>query len=331
MPRSGACGCLQLEPRRHRRWARRVAAGEDLADSRPGGSPSHGLTPSEKAEILAVFEEWGHVDRSHRKLAHRGSWLGRFWCDPSTAKRVLDAGGLRFRAQPKRTRTEKRPWPHWVEPAPNRVWIYDTTHWPAAGAATTVICDVVSRKPIADITSADETSTETEAVFSRALRTEGIDAAIAQRNPDGIRCTADLEHDGHTPVLLVLSDNGPQMTSHTTRDFMAYAWLAAHYGRPGTPTDQAWIESLFGHVKHEHPHLERISDIAVLRAELDTVAHHYNEVRLHAGIGYVTPGQQHRGEGETVRQARHDGLEHARRQRIAYHQTQPQTVPPAAS
>ena len=278
-----------------------------------------------------MFEEWGHVDRSHRKLAHRGSWLGRFWCDPSTAKRVLDAGGLRFRAQPKRTRTEKRPWPHWVEPAPNRVWIYDTTHWPAAGAATTVICDVVSRKPIADITSADETSTEIEAVFSRALRTEGIDAAIAQRNPDGIRWTADLEHDGHTPVLLVLSDNGPQMTSHTTQDFMAYAWLAAHYGRPGTPTDQAWIESLFGHVKHEHPHLERISDIAVLRAELDTVAHHYNEVRLHAGIGYVTPGQQHRGEGETVPQARHDGLEHARRQRIAYHQTQPKTVPPAAS
>ena len=135
-----------------------------------------------------------------------------------------------------------------------------------------MICDVVSRKPIADITSADETSTETEAVFSRALRTEGIDAAIAQRNPDGIRCTADLEHDGHTPVLLVLSDNGPQMTSHTTRDFMAYAWLAAHYGRPGTPTDQAWIESLFGHVKHEHPHLERISHIAALRAELDTVA-----------------------------------------------------------
>ena len=84
----------------------------------------------------------------------------------------------------------------------------------------------------------------------------------------------------------MLSDNGPQMTSHTTRDFMAYAWLAAHYGRrSGTPTDQAWIESLFGHVKHEHPHLERISDIAVLRAELDTVAHHYNEVRLHAGIG----------------------------------------------
>ena len=49
----------------------------------------------------------------------------------------------------------------------------------------------------------------------------------------------------------------------TTKEFMALAWLATHYGRPGTPTDQAWIESLFGHLKGEHPHLEQIEDIDV--------------------------------------------------------------------
>jgi len=37
---------------------------------------------------------------------------------------------------------------------------------------------------------------------------------------------------------------------------MALAWLATHYGRPGTTTDQAWIESLFGHLKTKQPHLE---------------------------------------------------------------------------
>jgi hypothetical protein len=29
--------------------------------------------------------------------------------------------------------------------------------------------------------------------------------------------------------------------------------IAQHFGRPGTPTDQAWIESLFGHVKPSGP------------------------------------------------------------------------------
>ena len=45
---------------------------------------------------------------------------------------------------------------------------------------------------------------------------------------------------------------------------------------PGTPTDQAWIESLFSHIKADWPHLDRITDPAVLRAELATVRHEYN-------------------------------------------------------
>jgi len=34
----------------------------------------HGLQPAEQAAIIAIFDEWGEVDRSHRKLAHRGSY-----------------------------------------------------------------------------------------------------------------------------------------------------------------------------------------------------------------------------------------------------------------
>jgi hypothetical protein len=29
--------------------------------------------------------------------------------------------------------------------------------------------------------------------------------------------------------------------------------IAQHFGRPGSPTDQAWIESLNGHIKIEDP------------------------------------------------------------------------------
>ena len=57
---------------------------------------------------------------------------------------------------------------------PNSIWIYDTTHFPAARVATTVIEDLVSRKWIADITSAEETSTQIEIVFTDALEAEGL-------------------------------------------------------------------------------------------------------------------------------------------------------------
>ncbi len=206
-----------------------------------------------------------------------------------------------------------------MEQAPNRIWIYDTTHWSGAQAATTVISDVVSRKWIAEITSADETSVEVQAVFNRALRTEGLNEAIDARNPHSVRWHPDADE---APVLLVMSDNGPQMTSGSTREFMALCWLATHYGRPHTPTDQAWIESLFGHLKTEHPHLDLIEDIDVLRRELDIRREHYNTVRLHAGIGYVTPDQEHRGHGDTIRAARRDGLIRARQQRITYNRNQ---------
>src|SRR4029450_7667860 len=79
------------------------------------------------------------------------------------------------------------------------------------------------------------------------------------------------------------------MTSGSTREFMALCAIHQHFGRPGTPTDQAWIESLFGHVKTEYPQLLAIRDPAALRAELAIVREHYNTIRLHAGIGYVTP------------------------------------------
>ena len=120
-----------------------------------------------------------------------------------------------------------------------------------------------------------------------------------------------------------MSDNGPQMRSHSTKEFMAACAIMQRFGRPGTPTDQAWIESLFGHVKGDWPHLEKIRDPGELATELDRVRTEYNAVRLHAGVGYVTPDDEHHGRGDAIRQARRDGLTAARHARIEYRRTQP--------
>jgi putative transposase len=123
-------------------------------------------------------------------------------------------------------------------------------------------------------------------------------------------------------VLIAMSGNGPQMRSHSTKEFMAACAIMQRFGRPGTPTDQAWIESLFGHVKTDWPHLEKIRDPGQLALELDRAQTEYNTVRLHAGIGYVTPDDEHHGRGDAIRQARRNGLAAARQARIAYRQNQ---------
>ncbi len=109
------------------------------------------------------------------------------------------------------------------------------------------------------------------------------------------------------------------MRADDTRRFMALCSIAQHFGRTSTPTDQAWIESLWGHVKHEWPHLETITDPAVLDIELARVRDDYNGVRLHQGIGYVTPNDEHEGRGHTISQARIEGLLRAHEQRLDYH------------
>jgi len=283
----------------------------------------HGLRPEEVTAILELFETWGEVDRSHRKLAHRGSYVGRVWVSPATVRRVLAAHGLHLK-RPRRVKSARRPFPAWADYRRNSIWIYDVTHFAGCPKhAVFAVMDLVTRKWIGELVSIEETSTQVQVVFMDALEAEGLleliearqDAVPADPFPPG----ADV--DVLPPVLLAVSDNGPQMTSGSTREFMAMCAIAQHFGRPGTPTDQAWIESLFSHVKADWAHLDRIKDPEVLRAELAVVRHEYNTVRLHAGIGYVTPDDEHDGRGPRIRAARKRGLRHARWARIIYHRS----------
>jgi putative transposase len=319
----GACHQLELGEVRAYRWVERRAAGE-LADRAPGGSPMHGLLDDEVAAIVALYHQWGEVDRSHRKLAHRGSYTERVWVSPASVRRVLAAQGLSLHPAPRPGRSLRKPFPDWVEYRPNQIWIYDTTHFTRAKSCLTVIEDLVSRKWIADIVSSEETSTQVAIVFTDALAAEGLLRLVEARADGLVDPTVD---DVARPILLAVSDNGPQMTSGSTREFMAMCAIAQHFGRPGTPTDQAWIESFNGHLKGEYPHLERITDPVVLRAELSVIRKHWNGVRLHAGVGYVTPNDEHEGRGPAIRKAREAGLEAARLRRLAYHRNQPQQQP----
>jgi transposase InsO family protein len=308
-----ASSLWQVSDSRVHRWRARRRDTGTLVDAAPGGHPVHTVLPDEVAAVLDVAERWGIVDRSHRKLAHRGSYQNLVWVSPATFRRVLIAHGLSLPAPAPRSRSEKRPWPDWLVWAPNRIWIWDATHFTRCRRVCFAIVDMVSRKWIDTLVSVEETATQVQVLFEHALEIEGLLELLTDER-------LDLEPDDpRRPILLAVSDNGPPMTAHDTRAFMALMAIVAHRGRPHTPTDQAWIESFFGHIKGEWPHLETITDPALLEAELARVRTEYNSVRLHESIGYVTPDDEHEGRGEAIRQARRDGLERARQRRLDYH------------
>jgi putative transposase len=320
------CALLGLDPDRVSAWRDRARA-DRLADLPCGGGAVHGLLETERAAIIELFEAWAGIDRSHRKLAARGSRLELVHASASTVQRVLAAEGLVLQGPPAREPQVRAPWPDWIEWKPGRVWCYDFTHFTRARRVAVAVMDVVSRRWLSTLVSAEETSSQIEAAFLAALDEEQladrIDARLLARLRAGELSPAEIdgpEADG-IPVLIAMSDNGPQMRSHSTKEFMAACAIMQRFGRPGTPTDQAWIESLFGHVKTDWPQLEKIRDPGELAVELDHVRVEYNTVRLHAGIGYVTPDDEHHGHGEAIRQARSNGLAKARQTRITYRRT----------
>jgi putative transposase len=315
-----ACAVLQLDRVRAWRWLARRSEGT-LDDRQPGGHPIHGLLAEEEDMIVWLFNEWGPVDLSHRKLAHRGSYLNKVWVSPSTVDRVLARHGLSLRGGQRPAKTEKKPWPEWTEWRPNQLWCWDMSQFERCRAAryAYAIVDLVSRKWIATLLAGEATGVQVRVLFTNALHAEGLlGDELAARLAD-LDDQAVGEDDPGLPLLLAISDNGPEMKCRDTRKFMAVCSIVQHFGRPATPTDQAWIETLWGHVKAEHPHLLAIADPAVLAAELERVRVQYNTVRLHEAIGYVTPDDEHHGRGQAMRTARAEGLAAADARRRAWH------------
>ena len=67
------------DDRVHRWRARRAGRGGSLEDRRRAGAAVHALLAQEVEAILEIAERWGPTDRSHPKLAHRGSYENLVW------------------------------------------------------------------------------------------------------------------------------------------------------------------------------------------------------------------------------------------------------------
>lgn len=308
-----ACRTLGVSDVRVHRWRKRLRGIGTLEDLAPGGNPVHRLLAWEAEAILSLIEDWGPTDRTHRKLAHRGSYLGIVYVAPSTVLRVAESAQVALPGEPSRTRPVAPSLPE-IPWEANRIWIWDATHFMRCGRAVYAIVDVVSRFWIGWLSTTEQSSTQVQLLFTDALEDQGLLDADGRPLRRG---------DDREPALIAWSDNGPEMKAGDTRTFMALMAIWQHHGRPHTPTDQAHIESFFGHLKREWPHLERITDPAVLDTELARVRTEYNTVRLHEAIGYVTPDDEHHGRGPTIRRARANGMKEARRDRIDYNRNHP--------
>jgi len=135
-----ACRVLDLADSRAHHWRARLRDTGSLQDGDPGGGAVHGILAWEEQAILELIEQWGFVDRSHRKIAHRGSYTGSVFVSPSTVLRVALKHKVTLPGEPVRARPVMPVFPQipWEK---NRIWIWDATHFTRAKRVAYAIVD----------------------------------------------------------------------------------------------------------------------------------------------------------------------------------------------
>lgn len=160
---------------------------------------------------------------------------------------------------------------HFIAPAPDRVWVADTTYLPIIGGFLflVAIIDLFSRKVVGWALS-DRLDAE--------LSTLALRRALARRTP--------------SPGLLFHSDRGMEFAARVFRDLLRDAKMLQSMSRKGNCWDNAVSESFFSTLEFEGPDPPTWRHLSDGEPELFTfIESYYNQERLHSSNGYMTPNE----------------------------------------
>jgi putative transposase len=214
--------------------------------------------------------------RIHAQLRASGVRVGR-----KRVARLMRAAGLVGVHRRRRRRPEARPAPRAGTTAPDlvrrrfratgpdRLWVADITELPTGEGALylAAIVDAFSRTCVG-WSMAEHVRT--------SLVVAALDAAIERRRP--------------RPGLIHHSDRGTQYTSMALGARLEGSGIAASMGLPGSGLDNALAESFFASLETELIDRSVWPTRAAARdAVFDWIERFYNQVRIHSGIGYLSP------------------------------------------
>ena len=298
-----ACEIAGIDVRTLQRWKARD--GLTAGDGRPQAvrpTPSHALSPEERAALLATANEprFAAVPpaRIVPMLADEGIYLG----SESSMARVLKARGQNTRrGRAKVPKATRAPTTH-IATAPGQVWCWDMTYLPAQVMGRWfhlyLILDLYSRKIVgAEVHDSDDSDHAVHLVRRTALA-EGI----ARRDTK--------------PVLH--GDNGSTLKATTVLAMLNWLGVKPSYSRPRVSDDNAYAESLFRTAKYrpEFP-AKGFASLDDARTWADEFVRWYNVDHRHSGIRYVSPQQRHVGEDRAILAARRELYAQARQRHPA--------------
>jgi putative transposase len=150
---------------------------------------------------------------------------------------------------------------------PNHVWTYDFIHDACINGRKLKMLSVVdefTRECLAIETATSLPGREVIVVLQRLFAEHGA--------PEFIR-----------------SDNGPEFIAKIVKRWLAPAGAQTIYIAPGSPWQNAYVESFHGKFRDECLNMETFANLAEAKVVNEAWRREYNSERPHSSLGYLTP------------------------------------------
>ena len=285
---SKACDALEVSRASLYRLRNRQA--EPPRAAPPKRSSSRALPESEREQVRETLYSERFMNKSPYQVYARLLDEGEYLCSVRTMYRILndDKACKERRNQLKRPNYAK---PELLATAPNQVWSWDITKLKGPEKWTYyylyVILDIFSRYVVGWMLAHCE-----QAELASKLIRETVEKQNVREDE-----------------LIIHSDRGPSMTSHSVSQLLISLGVTKSHSRPHVSNDNPFSESQFKTMKYQPDFPDRFGcyqdGLGFCRQFLTW----YNDEHYHSGIGLVTPSSLHYGQASQVVASRQATLE----------------------
>lgn len=275
---------LGLSTARYRDWTNRAVA-ERLTDHRPVAPRRDTILPEERQAVIAYA--LAHPKDGYRRLTWQMIDADVAYLSESSVYRILKASDLLARWK-RSTRSGTAP----AKPAhPHERWHTDLMYLRIADSwyFLVTVLDAYSRYVVHWELLTTMMASDVRLVIQQAL-----------------------EQTGATPRLV--TDNGSQFTGAEFKDLVRRFALEHIRIRTYHPESNGVVER-FHRSTRETLGDQALGNLSRAREIIAAWVRHYNDERLHAGLGYLTPAEYYRGNPAARHAEREMKLEKAQRDR----------------
>jgi transposase InsO family protein len=242
----------------------------------------------EKEAIIRFYQS--HPDEGYRRLTFMMLDADVVSVGPTSVWRVLREAGLlrRWNGKPSKKGTG------FVQPlAPHEHWHVDITYVNVCGTFYYLcsVLDGASRYIVHWEIGETMTEAQVEIILQRARE------KFPQARPR------------------IISDNGPQFIARDFKEYIRVSGMTHVRTSPYYPQSNGKIERWHGSLKRECIRPGTPLSLEDARRLIEQFVTHYNEVRLHSALGFVSPRAKLEGRERAIYEARDRKLEAARETR----------------